>query len=145
MNRERLEHGIKVLQGLQERRIPDGDTADEQGGDRFDIATWGYDLDCGTSACVGGWFTLDPTFQAQGLSNSRETGLGLLLKPQYAGLETYDALQAFFGIDTWQAWHIFESDNTNRIDHAIQRIQDVLAEADAITMRITRQSQAEEA
>lgn len=81
MNRERLEHGVKVLQELLARRVRDGDTAHELEGDRFNILGWGYTTSCGTSACVGGWFTLDPVFRAQGLSNSREMGLGMLLKP----------------------------------------------------------------
>lgn len=145
MNRKRLEHGVKVLQELLARRVRDGDTAREKEGDRFNILNWGYTTSCGTSACVAGWFTLDPVFQAQGLSNSREMGLGVLLKPRYAGLETYRALEKFFDIDTLQAWHIFDANHTNRIDHAIERIQDVLAGADAYSMTYTRKSQAEEA
>jgi hypothetical protein len=115
MNVGRLKHGITVLQGLIEREVNDGP-------EQVDMNAWGSQDRCGTIACIGGWFTLDPVFQAQGLEFEAPDDLA----PHYGHRQGMEALMFFFEIDQHQVSHIFGSHNSDQLEHAIERIQNVL-------------------
>jgi hypothetical protein len=128
---ERLAHGIVVLQGLIDRGV-------NQGLDEVKMHTWGSANDCGTVACIAGWFTLDPVFQAQGLEHTHSFNM----QPGYGSAEGWPALELFFGVGYQEVNHIFGSDNTNRLEDAIERIQNILDGTDDLEQHKVRLRQA---
>ncbi len=78
----------------------------------FDYSTWGStEHPCGTFACAGGWLTLNPALQAQGLGHTNILGEGIIsesnLVPTYAGKIDIIALAEFFEITEREAMSIF--------------------------------------
>ncbi len=71
MNRERISRAVAVVRGLIERGVTDEpDEVDSDGA--LNMASWGRKDECGTSACLGGWMTLDPALRDMGLQNRRD-------------------------------------------------------------------------
>jgi hypothetical protein len=75
---------------------------------------WGgkEDLSCGTTACALGWATTIPEFRELGLRlRLRSDGSGVVAM-EYKNIEhgwdpAHDAAEKVFGLDFWQAEHLF--------------------------------------
>lgn len=149
MNRARLEHGLTVIRKLSDEGVEEDN--------RLFMGSWGSTSACGsiggtapptlgcyTSACLAGWFTLDPVFREQGLCNDGDThphhrfhSLGPVFGPH----REYRALQAFFDLDAIACNHIFAGWNSNRLEDAAARIRFVLEGRDVFELREQRQAQ----
>jgi hypothetical protein len=108
------------------------------------MGSWGSTSACGTSACLAGWFTLDPVFREQGLRNDGDTRPNHkfhALGPVFGHHREYRALQAFFGLDAIACNHIFAGWNSNRLEDAAARIRVVLEGRDVFELREQRQAQ----
>lgn len=127
MNRDRLEHGKRVLARLEAQGVSDGKPSASTNQDRLLMVDWGEVHGCTTVACIAGWFTLDPDFIKQGLTSTRALNQNDFLVPVYGQLVDYGALKAFFDITEAQCDHIFGGHNTNTFADAALRIDQVLA------------------
>jgi hypothetical protein len=85
MNKERLQQMVTMLRGLPEEN-------------QFNLEIWS----CGTSACAVGWACVNPVFIEQGLKR-RHTGA-----PEFKGLTSWDAVEAFFEINLDESEHLFD-------------------------------------
>lgn len=120
-NVPRLLHLITVLQNV------------EATGANFNMGTWLYQNECGTTACAFGWAALDPVFRAQGLTTKRReinwTPITMLV-PTFDGATGYTAAARFFEIPYNDAYTVFRPrefmDNTDPQD-VIDRINRLLA------------------
>jgi hypothetical protein len=143
MNKERLEHAITVIEGLKAGGVQPVEV-DETDGDRISMSDWGKRHTCGTVGCLGGWFTLDPSFRAEGLRNENDINPESAvedLRPWFNGVRDYDALQEFFDLNIYEIRHIFGGYNTNSLDDGIDRIRWVLLGADVEELYMQRQKQ----
>lgn len=127
MNRERLEHWIKVLENVR-----DAEKA-------WDIDKWFEDFTdpyaCGTSACALGWAARDKQFIKEGLTVNMDRAPGNIF---YVGVSGAQACEEFFSIDGDAAAHIVYPSNyldddgdelvpcEVTVDMAISHIRDVL-------------------
>jgi hypothetical protein len=66
---------------------------------RMSKENWAHQ--CGTTACLGGWASLYPPFQAMGLNPD------CFFEPSYRGLSRYAALGAFFALPGFETIGIF--------------------------------------
>jgi len=97
---------------------------------------------CGTFGCLAGWAAQDPWFQAQGLEVMSATPagnrVGVVVWWRRKGgvpyaLRDFEALEEFFGLDTFQANYLF-ADNPHATNvetikdwhDAIARINEVI-------------------
>ncbi len=99
MHIERIKEAVRWLKQVHAEARP------------FDYTNWGStEHPCGTVACAGGWLTLNPALQAQGLDHTtsldyRATESNLI--PTYAGKTDIIALAEFFEITVQEALNIF--------------------------------------
>lgn len=144
MNRERLQHAIKVIEKLKDAGVQSDDDTDT--GDRLNLCDWGRTTNCGTVACLGGWFTLDPTFREQGLRSERDNDRGPFPDghaPLFGGRRGYDALELFFELHRIECRHIFAGWNTNSLDDGVERIRALLDGKDVHELFDLREKQRE--
>ena len=80
--------------GLKEGEVP-----------AFDLTDWQSPSDCGFSACAIGHACLDKRFNDLGLKSP----IGLMT-PMYQGVQSWDALQEFFGIAPDDLYFLFDID-----------------------------------
>ena len=139
MNTQRLEHAKKIIARLRAEGVCDTQTP--IGGSVLDMGRWGITTPCGTSACLGGWFTLDPVFREQGLESDRSKKLDRNLYPHFANHTGFTSLAVFFGVDQPSSKHIIHGRNTNSFTDALERIDEVLAGASIEQMLSTREVQ----
>lgn len=90
MNKERLEQMVVMLRNLPPEKRS-----------KFDISEW----HCGTSACAVGSACFDPWFNEQGLYLN-EYG-----SPSFDGWSSWDAVEAFFGLEPSDALNLFYGGN----------------------------------
>ena len=81
--------------GLKEGEVP-----------AFDLTDCQSPSDCGFSACAIGYACLDKRFNDLGLKSS----LMGLMTPMYQGVQSWDALQEFFGIASDDLYFLFSID-----------------------------------
>src|SRR5262245_44492439 len=68
-----MKHWIKLKKSEKEERVKEGIRVMREVKDKgkiLQMSTWGYkspDAVCGTVACMGGWFGMDPYFRRRGL------------------------------------------------------------------------------
>lgn len=82
--------------------------------EKFNINFWcrAATESCGTAACAVGWAMNTPAFQKLGLkpiaiSTSSAIQSLQFFGPFYHGLSDWDAVEAFFGLKEYQAFHLF--------------------------------------
>lgn len=132
MRKDRLEYGIQIVRRLEASGV--GDALQPDALYRLEMQCRWRELgtaisDDGFIACVGGFFTLDPEFQAQGLTQYEDPDFECdAFIPRFDGAEDFEALARFFEIDPHQAGHIFGGECTSLFNHAVERIQNVLDE-----------------
>jgi hypothetical protein len=90
MHKERLEQMVVMLRGLPPEKRSN-----------FDIGEWS----CGTSACAVGTACFDPWFNEQGLHLNEYGG------PSFKDWTSWDAVEAFFGMDPSDARDLFYGGN----------------------------------
>lgn len=72
--------------------------------DRFDMAEWGRESECGTTACALGWAVLSNAFPGLSAIRLRCYGGGICLAPAIDAVETSwgNAGRRYFGYDVWE-------------------------------------------
>ncbi len=96
MHIERIKEAVRWLKQVHAEARP------------FDYSNWGStEHPCGTIACAGGWLTLNPALQAQGLGHCKQIISKSNLIPTYAGKRGIGAIAEFFEITVPEAMHIF--------------------------------------
>ena len=125
MNTERLSELLKML-----GTIPN---------DNLDLSSWAFEnlkdksqpqlIECGTIYCAVGWACSHPPFISQGLRWSYDYDI----VPTYLEHSSWDAVEAFFGINTAVAVWLF-SESSYPDEYSIQdvrkRIGDLLEDED---------------
>lgn len=90
---ERLAQGVRVLEELPPEK-------------KVHMNNW---RECRMVACAGGWMAVDPWFNRQGFCASKGGS------PVYLGDFGFDALRAFFGIDSQVSSHLFAAEEYSKI------------------------------
>lgn len=89
---ERLLQVVRVLEELPPKK-------------RLDMRQW---YKCGTVACALGWSGVDPWFTRRSFKTMTRLGNEKMYKrPYYKGSWELLAAQDFFGINYWDAYHLF--------------------------------------
>lgn len=126
-HRARIE---RAIQHLRTMKLPEGA--------KFDMGMWGQnnrgrkskkDNYCGTTACAGGWLSLDPWFLKRGLVG--EWGI-CGLKIWCKGSDGYDALAKFFGLSWSAASVVFTAGPGNRTRQSVARKLERILENEVI-------------
>jgi hypothetical protein len=88
---------------------------------------------CGFAACAVGWACTLPDFQADGLYYNVLDGY-----PVHGQFENWEAVEAFFGLEPQQAWHLFSLSDYQEAgkdwreevppDEVAKRIRDMIGE-----------------
>lgn len=126
MNQERISRAVAVVRELIDRGVTD-EPDEIDSAEALNMATWGRKSDCGTSACLGGWMTLDPELRAQGLRNRRDffPDHTYSLEPRFEGEQGGYALAVFFDITGDEMRYVFGGDNPNSLTKGLSRLERV--------------------
>jgi hypothetical protein len=139
MNRERLKRLATLLEGYREGNLPGFDL---QSWGEFEVRPGGFlwlgQHSCNTVACAVGLACASAVFAEDGLSYAQDK-CGRL-NPMFQGLEGWDAVKTFFGLDHSQAVELLaeHSYDVTKGEAAAQavaaRIREMIARRDTTTM-----------
>lgn len=77
---------------------------------KFDLWEWHVRRECGTTCCAVGYLTSQPYFKRRGLRLEEQSPTAWLLDIEFDGLNSWEAVQKFFGLSITDAHHLFSQD-----------------------------------
>jgi hypothetical protein len=126
VNQERITRAVEVIRELIDRGVTD-EPDEIDSAEALNMNTWGRQNDCGTSACLAGWMTLDPQLREMGLRNRKDFHPSYTdsLEPRFQEAKGGEALVKFFYITHDEMRYIFGGDNPNSLEKGLSRLERV--------------------